>query len=115
MISHAGWSARHNVGAFIIALAILIGGTWTAVRVTTDHLLYQDAASIARSWAKFLAGSITDLEQIADDCTVFRNGRKVAELFDKYNLRSLPIIDREKHLVGVVHAEQVIALLRASH
>ncbi|WP_433983289.1 CBS domain-containing protein [Tunturiibacter empetritectus] len=42
------------------------------------------------------------------------NGRKVAELFDKYNLRSLPVIDNEKHLAGVIHAEQVIALLRAS-
>ena len=48
-------------------------------------------------------------------CDVNANGRKVAELFDKYNLRSLPVVDREKHLVGVVHAEQVIALLRATH
>ena len=42
-------------------------------------------------------------------------GRKVAELFDKYNLRSLPVVDDEKNIVGVVHAEQVIALLRAAH
>ena len=48
-------------------------------------------------------------------CHVDANGRKVAELFDKYNLRSLPVVDHEKHLAGVVHAEQVIALLRASH
>ena len=48
-------------------------------------------------------------------CDVNANGRKVAELFDKYNLRSLPVVDREKHLVGVIHAEQVIALLRAGH
>ena len=48
-------------------------------------------------------------------CNVDANGRKVAELFDKYNLRSLPVIDHEKHLAGVIHAEQVIALLRASH
>jgi diguanylate cyclase (GGDEF)-like protein len=88
MISHAGWSARHNVGAFIIALAILIGGTWTAVRVTTDHLLYQDATSIARSWAKFLAGSITDLEQIAGgeqpsaaSMAFFQSARKSGEVF----------------------------------
>jgi magnesium transporter len=46
-------------------------------------------------------------------CSVDANGRKVAELFDKYNLRSLPVVDREGRLVGVVHAEQVIALLRA--
>jgi CBS domain-containing protein/sporulation protein YlmC with PRC-barrel domain len=47
-------------------------------------------------------------------CSADANGRKVAELFDKYNLRSLPIVDREGRLVGVVHAEQVIALLRAN-
>lgn len=48
-------------------------------------------------------------------CDIDANGRKVAELFDKYNLRSLPVLDRDKRLVGVVHAEQVIALLRAEH
>jgi Mg/Co/Ni transporter MgtE len=46
-------------------------------------------------------------------CNVDANGRKVAELFDKYNLRSLPVVDHDKKLVGVVHADQVIALLRA--
>jgi CBS domain-containing protein/sporulation protein YlmC with PRC-barrel domain len=48
-------------------------------------------------------------------CHVDTAGRKVAELFDKYNLRSLPVVDEDKKLIGVVHAEQVIALLRASH
>jgi len=47
-------------------------------------------------------------------CNVDANGRKVAELFDKYNLHSLPVVDHEGKLVGVIHAEQVIALLRAS-
>ena len=48
-------------------------------------------------------------------CSVDANGRKVAELFVKYNLRSLPVVDGDGKLVGVIHAEQVIALLRASH
>jgi magnesium transporter len=48
-------------------------------------------------------------------CNTDANGRKVAELFDKYNLRSLPVVDHDQKLVGVVHAEQVIALLRANH
>lgn len=48
-------------------------------------------------------------------CATDANGKKVAELFDKYNLRSLPVVDEDKHLVGVIHAEQVIALLRAKH
>ncbi len=42
------------------------------------------------------------------------NGRRVAELFDKYNLRCLPVVDERKKLVGVVHAENVIAWLRGS-
>jgi magnesium transporter len=48
-------------------------------------------------------------------CGVDANGKKVAELFDKYNLRALPVIDHDKRLVGVIHAEQVIALLRQRH
>jgi sporulation protein YlmC with PRC-barrel domain/CBS domain-containing protein len=37
---------------------------------------------------------------------------EVAELFDKYNLRSLPVVNAAKHVAGVIHAEQVIAQLR---
>jgi flagellar motility protein MotE (MotC chaperone)/sporulation protein YlmC with PRC-barrel domain len=40
------------------------------------------------------------------------NGRKVAELFDKYNLRALPVLDQSQHLAGVIRAEHVIAWLR---
>ncbi len=42
------------------------------------------------------------------------NARKVAELFDKYNLRCLPVLDESKGMVGVVHAENVIAWLRTN-
>ncbi len=41
------------------------------------------------------------------------NGKKVAELFDKYNLRSLPVIDEHKQLAGVIRPEHVIAWLRS--
>jgi hypothetical protein len=30
---------RNNVGWFVVVLAILVGGTWIAVKVTTDRLL----------------------------------------------------------------------------
>jgi len=45
-------------------------------------------------------------------CDLDANGKKVAELFDKYNLRSLPVVDDDKKLAGVVYVEQVIAQLR---
>jgi magnesium transporter len=38
--------------------------------------------------------------------------KKVAELFDKYNLRSLPVVDKDKKMAGVILAEHVIAQLR---
>jgi magnesium transporter len=37
---------------------------------------------------------------------------EVAELFDKYNLLSLPVVDEEGKLAGVITADDVIALLR---
>ena len=48
-------------------------------------------------------------------CRLEASGKKVAELFDKYNLRSLPVVDDDKRLAGVIHAEQVIAHLRHKH
>jgi CBS domain-containing protein/sporulation protein YlmC with PRC-barrel domain len=38
---------------------------------------------------------------------------EVAELFDKYNLHALPIVDKANRLVGVVQADHVIAFLRS--
>jgi magnesium transporter len=38
---------------------------------------------------------------------------EVAELFDKYNLTTLPVVDENGKLVGVVTSDDVISLLRA--
>ena len=65
-----------------------------------------------------LVPRVTTLTELSEEhmvsSTLGTQGRKVAELFDKYNLRCLPILDEEKRLVGVVHAENVIAWLRAN-
>jgi len=37
---------------------------------------------------------------------------EVAELFDKYNLLTLPVVDDENRLVGVITSDDVISLLR---
>jgi magnesium transporter len=39
--------------------------------------------------------------------------RLFAELFDKYNLLTLPVIDEQNHLTGVITPDDVIAMLRA--
>ena len=41
------------------------------------------------------------------------NEKEVAELFDKYNLLTLPVVDDDAKLTGVVTADDVISLLRA--
>jgi diguanylate cyclase (GGDEF)-like protein len=88
MFSFAKDSIRQNVGVFIVVLGILVGGTWLAVKRATDHLLYKDATSTAHSWARFLAASVTDLEQIAAgeqpsaaSMVFFQSAQKSGEVF----------------------------------
>ena len=38
--------------------------------------------------------------------------KELAEMFDKYNLHALPVVDQQKRRVGVVQAEHVISFLR---
>ncbi len=45
-------------------------------------------------------------------CKLHSSEGEVAELFDKYNLRSLPVVNHHGAVSGVIHAEQVIAQLR---
>ena len=37
---------------------------------------------------------------------------RVTELFDKYNLLTLPVVDRDGRLTGVVTADDIISVLR---
>jgi magnesium transporter len=45
-------------------------------------------------------------------CRVDTDEDKVAELFDKYNLRTLPVVNSGNKLVGIVEADDVISFLR---
>ena len=45
-------------------------------------------------------------------CRADAKDKEVAELFDKYNLMSLPVVDEEGHMSGVVTADDVISVLR---
>jgi Mg/Co/Ni transporter MgtE len=52
------------------------------------------------------SGHMTTVHPGADE-------KHVAELFDKYNLLTLPVIDEEGVLTGVITADDVINMLRA--
>jgi sporulation protein YlmC with PRC-barrel domain len=45
-------------------------------------------------------------------CPADLNQHELAEMFDKYNLHALPVVDALGRMVGVVQAEQVISFLR---
>jgi CBS domain-containing protein/sporulation protein YlmC with PRC-barrel domain len=45
-------------------------------------------------------------------CPADMHDRQVAELFDRYNLYALPVVEEHNRLVGVVNVDQVIAFMR---
>ena len=46
-------------------------------------------------------------------CSPEADEREVAEIFDKYNLLTLPVVDENGSLTGVITADDVISILRA--
>jgi len=45
-------------------------------------------------------------------CPADMRQNDLAEMFDKYNLHALPVVDAQNRMVGVVHADHVISFLR---
>jgi magnesium transporter len=90
---------------------------------TLTHIFLVDDAEVLRGVVPLLKALLAPpgsaLAGLTDDhivsCDVHASGKKVAELFDKYNLRALPVVDEEKKIAGVIYAEQVIAQLRTKN
>jgi len=63
-----------------------------------------------------LASAETPLESLRIDplivCSITAKEAEVTEIFDKYNLLTLPIVDENGCLAGVITADDVISLLR---
>jgi Mg/Co/Ni transporter MgtE len=88
--------------------------TVTEVYLIDSGEVLQGVVPLARL---VLARPETRLEVLTEPRFVSIRGdeheNEVAELFDKYNLRALPVVDKAGKLVGVVEADHVIAFLRA--
>jgi diguanylate cyclase (GGDEF)-like protein len=81
-------SFRRALGLLVLALGILLGGTWLTAKVLTDHLLNRDAEEVAFEWAGYLAGNVPDLAQIASgeqpstaSMTFFQATRKAGQVY----------------------------------
>lgn len=65
----------------------------------------------------FLAAAATPLKDLAAETVSVAPEEKqdrVAELFDKYNLLALPVVEQHRKLAGVITADDIISLLRKS-
>jgi magnesium transporter len=66
----------------------------------------------------FFAGGDTPLKELAADPLLsvhpHEKQDRVAEVFDKYNLLALPVVDEQGRLIGVITVDDVVALLRQS-
>jgi magnesium transporter len=64
----------------------------------------------------FFASGDTPLKDLAADqllyVTTDEKPDRIAEMFDKYNLLVLPVVDEEQHLLGVITVDDIVALLR---
>jgi len=71
------------------------------------------AVSLARL---FIAPGDAKLKDLATETliqvTVDEKQNRVTELFDKYNLLTLPVVDEDGKLAGVITADDVISVLR---
>jgi magnesium transporter len=65
----------------------------------------------------FIAGGGARLKELASETMIQVNvdetQDRVTELFDKYNLLTLPVVDEEGQLAGVITADDIISVLRA--
>jgi magnesium transporter len=79
-------SAGKLVGAVpLVSLVLAPGGTRLST-LTPEHVIY---------------------------CAENTKEDEVAEMFDKYNLSMLPVVDEEEKLTGVITADDVISILRS--
>jgi len=46
-------------------------------------------------------------------CEAGAKEKEFAELFDKYNLLTLPVVDEHNHLTGIITPDDVISMLRS--
>ena len=64
-----------------------------------------------------LAGPTTPLLALTQEPLIFchanASDKEVAELFDKYNLLTLPVVDDRNKMTGVITSDDVISMLRA--
>jgi len=107
-------SAKATVADAVAALRDFDGDaeTVTEIYLVDEGRILRGAVPLARM---ILAQPAAHLGVLAEprvlSCPWDMHQDEMAELFDKYSLHSLPVVDAEERLVGVVQSDQVISFL----
>ena len=108
----------HDSATVVDAMAALKGNEELLETLNTLFLIDEEerltaAIPLARL---FLARGETRLKELAAETliqvTVDETQDRVTEFFDKYNLLTLPVVDNEGKLAGVITADDIISILR---
>ncbi|HEY3706325.1 MAG TPA: CBS domain-containing protein [Terracidiphilus sp.] len=85
----------------------------TEIYLLADKKVLKGAVPLARL---IMAQPDTRMTVLADarvlSCPADLNQNELAEIFDKYNLHALPVVNYQGRMVGVVQADHVISYLR---
>ena len=85
----------------------------TDVYLTDEHRALKGVVPLLRLMLALPESRLAVLsESRVISCRVDTDENDVAELFDKYNLRALPVVNSGDKLVGIVEADDVITFLR---
>ena len=104
-----------TVGQAVLALRNFDGDpeSVTEIYLLDEKKMLRGAISLARL---VMALPETRLSVLAEprvlSCPADMNQTDLAELFDKYNLHALPVVDAQGRMVGEVQADHVISFLR---
>jgi sporulation protein YlmC with PRC-barrel domain/CBS domain-containing protein len=109
-------SVNANVADAIEALRHFEGGieSVSTIYLVDSHWTLVGAVPLSKL---VLASSSSPLLSLAQEPLIFTSvnsrDKDFVELFDKYNLVTLPVVDEHQKLVGVITADDIISLLRA--
>jgi CBS domain-containing protein len=105
-----------NAHDAVEALRRFEGGaeTVSTIFLTDSHQTLAGAIPLGKL---VLASPTTPLLALTQEplisCHADARDKEVAELFDKYNLLALPVVDDQNKLTGIITSDDVISLLRA--
>jgi magnesium transporter len=96
-------------------------GSFEGDRETISNIYLVDAHEILKGSVPLvslvLAPAATKLTALAPDhliyCPAGASEKEVAEMFDKYNLLTLAVVDEQMRLTGIITADDVISILRS--